>query len=61
MPKPTEKITRSRRSLRGYVNALHAVDPVWNTSVYDVLEHLAELAANHLRCHTLARHSKWRP
>ncbi|MFP2068215.1 hypothetical protein ACYATL_03505 [Actinotignum timonense] len=35
----------ARRSLRGYVNALHAVDPVWNTSVYDVLEHLAELAA----------------
>lgn len=35
----------ARRSLRGYVNALHAIDPVWNTSVYNVLEHLAELAA----------------
>lgn len=38
-------LTKVRKDLGGYVEALHAVDPEWDESVYSLLEKLANLTA----------------
>ena len=39
------RLTKVRKALGGYVDALHRTDPDWNESVYSLLERLASLTA----------------
>lgn len=42
----SKELKSSRRDLTNYLAALHSTDPVWKTSVFDIIQHLAEISSH---------------